>query len=295
MAKTREYLFYSDATMCNPNGNLIDDNRPRQDERTQLLEMSDARIKRYIRDEWDNRGERVFVKPVKNEKGKYLDCKGVSGDIQKQYKIAKENVEQYLKDNYKDVKLFGAVITEPKFNILGPLQIMWSKSVHEADIIFAQGTSVFSSKEEGTKQGTFWEKYYTPYALFKTYMVYNDMVAKRQNIEITESDLSDFADTLICGVRNYKSTSKNQIPRLLVEVIYHENFIDGELDYIKVNKVNDMLTDLELRSIQDFEFDLSPLVEYAELYKDKIAQIKIYKHPKVSVTGDVSQFAVITI
>ncbi|SHJ72396.1 type I-B CRISPR-associated protein Cas7/Csh2 [Tepidibacter formicigenes] len=292
MADTREYLLYSDATMSNPNGDMINDNRPRQDERTYQLEMSDVRIKRYVRDELDAKGEKVFVKPTKNDKGLFIDCKGVAAKVIKDEKIKKDQLEDKLKQEYKDVKLFGAVITEPKFNIHGPLQIVWSKSLHECDIVFAQGTSVFTGSKSEAKQGTTWSKYYTPYALFKTYMVYNDMIAKRQNIDVSEDDLEEFKDVLISGIRNYKSTSKNQMPRLLVEVIYNKNYIDGELDYIDVKKKKQ---DLEIRSIEEFSFDLKPLLDYYERKKDIIKKINIYKHPKVELLNINEEFNVFDI
>lgn len=279
MANTREYIVFSDTIMANYNGDMINDNRPRQDEKTGKGEMSDVRIKRYYRDELENRGEKVFVKPTMNDKGAFIDCKGAAKKIISEEGIKKEELESKLKNEYKDVRLFGAVVTEPKFNITGPLQIMWSRTVHEVEIKFAQGTSVFAGKSEA-KQGTIWSKYFTPYALFKTYMVYNDVTAKRQNIEISEEDLEEFKDVLINGIKNYKSTSKNQMPRILIEVIYNKNYIDGELDYIKIKKEKE---DLELRNIEDFIFDLGELGEYYDRKKDIIKEINIYKHPKVNI------------
>lgn len=287
MAKTREMVLFSDCTMANANGDLINDNRPRQDERTGKLEMSDVRIKRYVRDEMDNRGMKVFVKPVKNEKGLFIDCKGVADKVIKEEKIKEEQLEMKLKSEYKDVKLFGAVITKPKFNIVGPLQVMWSRSIHEADIKFAQGTSVFTGGKAEASQGTIWSKYFTPYALFKTYMVYNDMVATKQSIDVSEEDIEEFKEVLISGIKNYRSTSKNQMPRLLVEVVYNQNYIDGELDYIHVNH---KVSDLELRSIEEFSFDLEPLNRYYENKKKVIEEINIYKHPKVTLLNVHSTF-----
>lgn len=188
--------------------------------------------------------------------------------------------------DYIDVKLFGAVVTQPKFNILGPLQVMWSRSLHEADVKFAQGTSVFSAKAQA-QQGTIWSKYFTPYALFKTYMVYNDMVAKKQNIEVTEEDIEIFKDTLLNGIKNYRSTSKNQMPRLLIEVVYNTNYIDGELDFIKVEHQGQ---DLELRSIEEFTFDLRLLKDFYENKKESIKTINIYKHSKVNILNSCDDF-----
>ena len=279
-------VLFSDCIMANQNGDMINDNRPRQDERTGKLEMSDVRIKRYVRDEMNNRGMKVFVKPVKDDKGYFIDCKGVAAKIIKEESIKEEQLETKLKSEYKDVKLFGAVVTKPKFNIVGPLQIMWSRSLHEADIKFAQGTSVFTSKAQA-EQGTIWSKYFTPYALFKTYMVYNNLVALKQGIEVSEEEIEEFKEVLINGIKNYRSTSKNQMPRLLIEVVYNSNYIDGELDYIQVNHT---LSDLELRSIEEFIFDLAPLTKYFEARKNVIEAVNIYKHPKVVLSNMHDEF-----
>jgi len=291
MAKTREYVLYSDTKMANPNGDLINDNRPRQDERTGRLEISDVRIKRYIRDEMVNKGHQVFVMPTKSEKKGFLDCKGIASKIIKEEGIKEEELEVVLKKDFADVKLFGAVVTKPKFNITGPLQIIWSQSIHEAEVKFAQGTSVMASSE-GKDQGTIWSKYLTPYSLFRTYMVYNDQVAKRQAIPVEEEDLEIFKSSLMDGMKNYKSTSKNHMPRMLVEVIYKDQYIDGELDFIDAKAEKE---DLEIRDISDFTFDLAPLVNYVERKKEAIEKVNIYCHPKVQLINASERFEQYTI
>lgn len=290
MANTREYLLFTDSTMSNPNGDMINDNRPRCDEETGKLEMSDVRIKRYFREEAQNRELNVFVKPTIDDAGKFMDCKSIAKKIYTEKFGAKgeDKLEQYLKDEYIDVKLFGAVVTAPKFNIAGPLQVMWSKSIHEAEVKFAQGTASFSSAS-GKSQGTTWSKYFTPYSLFKTYMVFNNETARRQSINVSEEDLENFKDILISGIRNYRSTSKNQMPRVLVEVIYNKNYIDGELDYVDVNYDKE---DLQLRSIDEFEFDFERLNKYVSDHKDIIDKVNVYIHPKVKAKNISKEFDV---
>ena len=61
MANTREYLLVWDSTMANPNGDMLNDNKPRHDEITGQLEVSDVRIKRFVRDEWQSMGHNVLV------------------------------------------------------------------------------------------------------------------------------------------------------------------------------------------------------------------------------------------
>ena len=45
-----EILFLYDAKMCNPNGDMDDENKPRMDYDTSSNLVSDVRLKRYIRD-----------------------------------------------------------------------------------------------------------------------------------------------------------------------------------------------------------------------------------------------------
>ncbi|NBG87370.1 type I-B CRISPR-associated protein Cas7/Csh2 [Isachenkonia alkalipeptolytica] len=291
MAKTREYVLYSDTKMANPNGDLINDNRPRQDERTGRLEMSDVRIKRYVRDEMADQGHNVFVMPTKSKKKGFLDCKGIAKKVGEEHNVKEDELEGLLKKDFADVKLFGAVVTKPKFNITGPLQIIWSQSIHEAEVKFAQGTSVMASNE-GAEQGTIWSKYLTPFSLFRTYMIYNDQVAKRQNIPVEEEDLEIFKSALIDGMKNYKSTSKNHMPRLLIEVIYKNQYIDGELDFVETKAEKE---DLDIRDISDFTFDLSPLVNYVERKKEVIEKVNIYSHPKVQLINSGERFEQYTI
>ena len=52
-----------------------------------------------------------------------------------------------------------------------------------------------------------------------------------------EKDIKSFIEALIDGMKHYRSTSKNQMPRLLIEVVYNNNKLDGELDYIDILKV----------------------------------------------------------
>jgi CRISPR-associated protein Csh2 len=142
-----------------------------------------------------------------------------------------------------------------------------------------QGNAAYASGE-GKDQASIWSKFISPYALFKTYAVYNDKVAEKQGITVSDDDLNDFKDALINGLKNYRSTSKNQMPRLLVEVIYNNNKLDGELNYIDITYENQ---DLELRDISQVVINLCKLCEYALEKSESIEKIIIYKHKNVNL------------
>lgn len=289
MASTREYLLIWDSTMANPNGDMLNDNKPRHDEITGQLEVSDVRIKRFVRDEWQSMGHNVLVRTKKDNDGKVMSCTSLIKEVMDKAKIKEAELPSHLLKEYIDVRLFGAVITKPKYDITGPLQVMWSKSVNPAEIKFMQGNSAYAGGE-GKSQSTIWSKYISPYALFKTYAVYNDNTAKRQSIEVSEKDLDEFSKALINGLINYKSTSKNQMPRLLAEVIYKEHKIDGELNYIDINFDSDIE---ELRDISQTTLDLGKLCTYYENKKESIDTIRIYKHGSVKVENLSDDFKII--
>lgn len=284
---SREFMLIWDATMSNPNGDMLNDNQPRQDITTGKLEVSDVRIKRFVRDELASQGFDIFVQTTTDTAGKVLSCATRAQAILKGIKNV--DVCSHLAANFIDVRLFGGVVTKPKCDITGPLQIAWSKSVNKADIKFMQGNAAYASKD-GKEQASIWSKYITPYALFKTYIVYNDVVATRQKISVSEEDIKAFISALIQGLVHYRSTSKNQMPRLLVEVVYKNQQIDGELDYVDAVYTCD---DLELRNISQVSFELSRLKAYYENKKDVIDEIRIYKHHSVIIESMPSEFTVI--
>ena len=82
------------------------------------------------------------------------------------------------------------------------------------------------------------------------------------------------------------------MPRLLVEVIYNNNKLDGELDYIDVIKD---VEDEGLRNIDQIQIDLSKLSKYYDSKKDDIEKIVIYTHPSVKLLNIDDRFELKTI
>lgn len=278
-ATSREFLAYWDVTLANPNGDMLNDNMPRMDEQTGKLEVSDVRFKRFVRDEFENKGKKILVQTVTDKSGKVLSCSSIIKNIKTENRIEDADLQAFLTSNYQDVKLFGATITKPKFDIVGPLQVMWSRSINVPKVKFVQGNAAYSSGDNKS-QASIWSKYMVEYALFRTYAAFNSLTAKRQNIPIAEEDLDLFRQSFIDGLINYRSTSKNQMPRLFVEVIYKENGIDGELDCVDVKYDCE---DEELRSITEITFDFTKLCNYYDERKDKIEKVRIYKHRNVKL------------
>jgi CRISPR-associated protein Csh2 len=154
-----------------------------------------------------------------------------------------------------------------------------------------QGNAAYASGE-GKGQASIWGKYITPYAIFKTYAVFNSEVAKREGNFVTDEDLDAFTHALIYSLVNYRSTSKNQMPRVLVEVIYRTHNVDGELDYVDVSY---NCADTDLRDISQVKLDFTRLNNYYELKKDVIEEIRCYIHKSVNVDDIPASFNVFSI
>ena len=122
--KSREFLLVWDSTMANPNGDMLNENRPRQDEVTGQLEASDVRVKRFVREEWINKGQNVLVQTVE-EKGKIQTCQKRVETIQKQAKIKDDDLEKYLTDNYPLLYLLDKKMKEKN----APLQLYFKSKI----------------------------------------------------------------------------------------------------------------------------------------------------------------------
>ena len=61
MNRNRDFLFIFDAVNTNPNGDPDQENKPRMDNETRTLLVSDVRRKRDIRDFLHNKGKEIFV------------------------------------------------------------------------------------------------------------------------------------------------------------------------------------------------------------------------------------------
>ncbi len=235
MNNRSEILFLYDVKWANPNGDPLDENKPRIDEETEKCIVSDVRLKRTIRDEWQSWGETIWVS------GEAVDPNKRCQDLEIQ---KKEDALKCL-----DVRLFGAVIPISKqgdTSYTGPVQFRPGSSLHAVKVVFQQGTAAFTSKSEA-QQRSFREEFLLPYALICFYGIANENAAKIT--KATEEDMQKLLKAIWNGTKNLITRSKMEhIPRLLLRIVYKEgmNYHIGELDsYLKLQ------TNVEEKSIRD--------------------------------------------
>ncbi len=281
-----EIVFLYDIKDANPNGDPLDENKPRIDEETEINIVTDVRLKRTIRDylyEYKgyngNDGKDIFVREIRNEEGKIQDAKARAKDF--------ENDPEKIIDTCIDVRLFGGTIPitvkkkgstgEEKeggssITLTGPVQFRFGRSLHKVEVKHMKGTGAFASGE-GKERKTFREEYILPYSLIAFYGVVNENSAKYT--KATEEDIDEMLDAMWNGTKNLITRTKiGQMPRLLIRVIYREsNYHIGDLER-KIN-LDKEIDDKEIRNISDFKIDLTELYNALHNERDKIEKVEI--------------------
>jgi len=301
-----EIVFLYDISYANPNGDPMDENKPRIDEETEINIVTDVRLKRTIRDYlFDFKKEDIFVREIEYEPGKLQDAKLRAEDYlldSDGNKIPKKGLkpeefkaiiyENVLK-NCIDVRLFGGTIPLPKSSITltGPVQFKFGRSLNKVEIKHIKGTGAFASSA-GKQQKTFREEYVLPYSLINFYGVINENAAKKT--KMTEEDATLLIDAIWNGTKNLITRSKfGQMPRVLIKIKYNdENYFIGDLDK-KIKIEHDFEDDKKLRDIQEMKLDISDLINLLKSNKDKIESISmkldplaVFKVGKTEIKGE---------
>lgn len=278
-----ELVFLYDIKDANPNGDPMDENKPRIDEETGVNIVTDVRLKRTIRDYLNKfRNKDIFIIEEIKEDGTQKTREERIRDL----KIVQKKDEEILLNKYIDLRLFGATIAlagkEEKakgkaITWIGPVQFRFGRSLHRVEPKTIKGTSVMPSKEELTR-GTFIETQILPYSLICFYGVINENAAK--TTKLTEEDLDLLLDGIWNGTKNLITRSKvGQVPRFLLRVIYKEkDYHIGDLEkkiklvYVKDDK--EVLDGKEIREISEVKIALTDLINTLKENKEKIEKIQ---------------------
>jgi len=282
--KRSELLFCYDVTDANPNGDPLDENKPRIDEETGINFVTDVRLKRTIRDYlfeykgYDGSGDKdIFVQE------KFID-----GDEAKGIQDGKTRASDYGNNKDEilkrciDIRLFGGVLPlhNDSFTYTGPVQFKMGRSLHKVELKHIQGTGAFASKP-GAKQRTFREEYVLYYSFIAFHGIINQNAAKHTGM--TEEDEALLLEAMWYGTKNLISRSKfGQMPRLLVKVDYRTpDYFIGDLD--KKIKIVSPKNDLQIRSIADFQLDITDLTKAMEAAKTHIDDVWYKVDPQLEI------------
>lgn len=298
-----ELLFLYDLSDANPNGDPLDENKPRIDEETETNIVTDVRLKRTIRDYINQRyDDDIFVKEKASDKGEGIqDAKARAKDYlpEGNYESideAKKALNEEILNSCIDVRLFGATIPlDVKIKnknksgssiFTGPVQFRMGRSLHKVDLEHIKGTGAFASTD-GKTQKTFREEYILPYSLIAFYGVINEVAA--DDTKLTDDDVSKLLDGMWNGTKNLITRSKfGQTPRLLLQIEYSEDYyFIGDLNN-KISIEHELSSDKEIRKITDIKLDVTNLLDTFEKSKDKIAKVYYKIDENLSITDNVS-------
>lgn len=288
-----EIVFLYDIKDGNPNGDPLDENKPRIDEETGINLVTDVRFKRTIRDHLYNfKGKEIFVREISDENGSIQDAKMRARDFLTteepldSFEAGKNIINENLLSDCIDVRLFGGTVPlelkvkkgnkvdkeTGSITHTGPVQFKIGRSMHKVFMKHFRGTGAFASKE-GASQKTFREEDFLPYSLINFYGIINENAAK--DTKLSEEDIDLLLDGMWNGTKNLISRSKvGQVPRLLFKINYKEgNYHIGDLNNFFSLKSD--LIDEEIRDISQVKIEIQKLVEVLGENKDKIGNVQL--------------------
>ncbi len=299
-----EILFLYEVRDANPNGDPMDENKPRLDPETGVATVTDVRIKRTIRDYWFNRrGLEILVRDTFTPEGYLKDGKGRAADFFARADVDKGRdsavtIEQKMKkvvlENCIDVRCFGSTlpfeIDKKKggsLTLTGPVQFSgFNRSLHPVSTQFIQGTAAFAST--GTSaQKSFREDYIVHYACIACYGVVNEIAAR--DTGMSESDRALLLEGLWRGTEDLISRSKmGHRPLLLVHLRYADGFRLGDLAS-RVSLHSD-LDPHKLRTVRDYAIDVSALATAIEAHAGRVSEVGFVQATELELVRDGAPF-----
>jgi CRISPR-associated protein Csh2 len=294
--KKTEILFLYDIENANPNGDPMNENRPRFDAETGTALVSDVRLKRTVRDYWfdyegfnGKDGKDIFVRELM-----YNDDK----DPQKKYvqdgKRRADNFksdEETILDTCIDIRVFGGVIPlkNDSITLTGPVQFQMGRSLNKVEIVTEQGTGAFAATDKKS-QATFRTEYKLPYAIIGFNGIVNDKAAEKS--KMTEEDLQLLLKGIWDGTKNLISRSKfGQRPLLLLAVTFSDSYYLGGMRQ-KLKLISEM-NEEAIRSVNDYSVDVTGLFESLKKVADKIESLYVVVADELKLVnnGETVKFA----
>lgn len=276
-----DILFLYDAKLTNPNGDIDEENRPRMDYERSINLVSDVRLKRYIRDYFEQIGKEIFVGKVDGETVNATErIKRLFEKYDGKVNINKLSKEQqtWMLDQLIDVRVFGATMplkSEDKgssMTFIGPVQFNWGYSLNKVTLVeSASITSHFGSddKNDGGNIGKDYRVYYS-------FLAFHGVISghRAAHTRLTDEDIHLFDKAVIKSIPLSATRSKvGQYPRLYVRVEYNSpEFLVGDLrDLVSLAETEG------LRNISEVQLHVDALVNKLLEVRDEIAYIHYWQ------------------
>ncbi|NYI70143.1 CRISPR-associated protein Csd2 [Naumannella cuiyingiana] len=232
-AVKHDALFVFEATDSNPNGDPDNGGRPRVDLDTGQGVVSDVSLKRKVRDSVLYRIEHGLA----SERNGIFIRRGLSlnEQLEKAYQALdqkpadKPNAEhvakgeQYMRENFYDVRMFGAVMSTGKAQagkVTGPVTIGIARSVDPVMPMEMGITRTASTREEAKDNASqMGNKSVVPYGLYVTRVHYQPTKGNA----VSADDLQLLWDSLATMFENTRSAARPDVAARQLLIFSHDN------------------------------------------------------------------------
>lgn len=274
----RDFLFIFDATNTNPNGDADQENKPRMDNETKTLLVSDVRRKRDVRDFLAIKEYEIFVNTLNGTK---VTMEKMFEEVLKKYGLkedaSNEDKIKVILDHMIDIRLFGSAMAVGKITktFTGPVQLSWGYSLHPVDLVKSNSIVTIMNDDNST----FGKMYKAHYALVAQSGTVNKFAAAKTGL--TLEDLNVFRKALVQSMMNNLTHSKQgQQPLLYLEIVYNEGF-DGYIGDLRRFIKTTLHKENAIRHLQDLTLDFNPLNKAIEDLKKQgyIQEVISWKSP----------------
>lgn len=300
-----EIVFLYDARNCNPNGNPLDDNRPRIDRETGECLITDVRLKRFIREQLLDDGHGVFTRLIDGQAAsraelalEQFDDVNSAEDVEKI-----ENIYEEFLDNAVDVRYFGETLSfnsdsddevldaiynafEGRPSVTGALQFEPSRSLNKVEENEETNslTSVIGTSE-GKNQGGFdLQDYRIKYGIFPFHGVVTPRLAQMNRMD--ESDVRRLDSLCWRAIKNQADSrsKKGHSPRFYARVEYTGERYDGGLHLGLDIDEDQSKPEPKIRSILDVAVDMSYFVNRLEENSEHIDVVRMNCDGRLTTT-----------
>jgi CRISPR-associated protein Csd2 len=231
-SKKHDFIWLFDCTNGNPNGDPDADNTPRTDLQTGHGLVTDACLKRKIRNFVTLASDqRIFVSEgsILNQAiDEAVSAKGLTVDSKKKRLTNPKDVaaaRDWMCHNFYDIRMFGAVLSTGKNagQVRGAVQLTFGESL---DPVLPMNLSITrcaatDTNEQGKENKTMGRKNIIPYGLYKAHGFYCPQFAKQTGV--TEADLELFWQGLVKCFEFDRSSARGMMATRGVWVFSHES------------------------------------------------------------------------
>jgi len=301
-----EIVFLYDAVDANPNGNpLSGANRPRIDPVTNEAIVTDVRLKRYLRDQFEADGEGVYIT---SERGEYAkkreellkDTFGVT-TVEEIEDEDFDGFERFL-DNAIDARLFGATFSidtdaddliealekHLPDHLTGPVQFSPGKTLHPVEVNeeYNSLTSVIGTDDKKEQGGFDLDDHRIKYGLIGFHGLVDEHGAEDTNL--TKEDVAQLDSVCWRSIKNQTITRSKvgQEPRLYLRIEYNtDSFHIGGLTH-ELDVIGDEEDARSYRTVQDVTLDATNLVSRLKSHEDRIETVHVVADDALDVAID---------